>query len=235
MEIVLKGPGGATLSNRIPLTFQNWAEPLAPLLRLVALVETTKWPDQAPVVDGRPQLCEVPQRPTRIRPPDRLLEAFNTSVYRAFDPPSRFTLRIGEPNEGFAKWLAALGAEQAALITAENPFGQRQADEESDTASGQLVLHAMNLGVPLFPGECASEDGQWRESARLLVGIDERQADDIARKFSQAAWVLVDRHGVARLKPCAYYPPNDFWRPCWPEGMLSPEELQAAEDPEITE
>lgn len=70
MEILLKGPDGVTLRDRFPLTFRHWAEPIAPLLQLATLVETTKWPDQAPVVDGRPQLCEVVPEPTKIRPLD---------------------------------------------------------------------------------------------------------------------------------------------------------------------
>lgn len=99
-----------------------------------------------------------------------------------FEP--RIVIRIGERNVA----LDRLGS--AAFITAVNPRSERLSEGENRHLSAALRQALESAGRSYLPGEGRDPKGQWpSEPSFLVLGIDRLQANQLARRFAQNAFV----------------------------------------------
>ncbi|MDB5374926.1 MAG: hypothetical protein JWP04_3568 [Belnapia sp.] len=124
----------------------------------------------------------------------RLLAAYRRSTYEA----AGATIRIGRRSPAVDALLARLGARRGGFIGAWNPFSRRM--PAGWNARMQDRLRQATRRLPSAEGQ--GGHGSWRE-AHLLIAADPRRLAVFARRFRQAAIVIVARGQPARLRPLA--------------------------------
>jgi len=111
-----------------------------------------------------------------------LVAAYRASAYEA----DGAVARIGRRSPAVAALLARLGARRGGFVTAWNPFSRRMPAGWNRRALARLQAAARR--TPAAEGHGGA--GRWRE-AHLLLAADPRRIVTLARRFRQAAVVLV--------------------------------------------
>lgn len=117
-------------------------------------------------------------------------QAYRATLYRAGD----VRVRVGRRSRSAEAWLAARRAPQGCFLTAWNPLSRVMPARWNARAMAAL-LRALR-GVEWQGGEGAL--GRWREEM-VFAAIPAREALRLARRFRQAAIVVVPRGRPARL------------------------------------
>lgn len=129
----------------------------------------------------------------------QILEAYRKAQYVVFGEPP-LVLRVGVPNQRLDTMLEAAGTASAAFITACNPGGRRQGDQENQAAQVRLERTLEEKPYGCYPGEGRDPAGCWpAEPSLLVVGIPRPEAEALARAFGQNALVFVERGGAPEL------------------------------------
>jgi hypothetical protein len=102
--------------------------------------------------------------------------------------------RIGKRSPSVEAVLRRLGGREGSFVTAWNPFSRRMPRGWNDRALARLRLAVRRL--PMAEGEGSARG--WAER-HLLIAADVRRARVLARRFRQAAIVVVRRGAPARL------------------------------------
>ena len=127
---------------------------------------------------------------------DTLKAAYLDTDYIVSDDPP-LGLRIGEKNADAQILLASFGVNCAAFITAWNPGSTHLSDEQNDDRQAQLLAEIELVRLNYLVGYGERED--WREYSYLILGIDQSDATELAKKFSQNAYVWLGDDGVPEL------------------------------------
>jgi hypothetical protein len=123
--------------------------------------------------------------------PDVLdVTAYRATAYEA----AGAVVRIGRRSAAATALLRRMGVAQAGFVTAWNPMSRRTPPGRN--ARMQRRLHEMTRGLPRAEGHGRARG--WCE-AHLLLGADPRRLRVIARRFRQAAIVVLRRGAPARL------------------------------------
>ncbi len=122
---------------------------------------------------------------------NRLERAYRASTYEA----AGAVARIGRRNPAVDALLARLGVGQGGFLGAWNPLSRRMPEGWNQRMQARLRLAARRLPAATGSGGA----GRWRE-AHFLLGGDPRRVAVLARRFRQAAFVVVRRGQPARLR-----------------------------------
>jgi hypothetical protein len=117
--------------------------------------------------------------------------AYRRSVFRA----GEVAARVGRRSASGDAWLAGQGAREGAMLTAWNPMSRRYA--LGWNARAQARLRAAARRFPMAEG--FSGTARWQEHNLLLAG-DVRAIVGLARRFRQAAILVLRRGQAARLR-----------------------------------
>ena len=123
---------------------------------------------------------------------EALLEAYRQAEYVAFVEPE-ISLRVGEEcSAPLDALLAAEGASSAAFVTAYNPDSKTFADKWNREL-GMFLEHDTGVkGFKYIHGEGRDPSGEWQpEQSLLILGINKDEANGLARKYAQNAFVFV--------------------------------------------
>ena len=137
-------------------------------------------------------------------------------------------LRIGRANESLKGLLEVFDATTAAFITAFNPYSEVLSDAENEQAQNQLCSDIEKLGYEGVFGYGQDVAEEWpREHSFLAVGITESQAEALADKYGQNAYVWIgssDAFPVLRLRhPIGLPTAGDFtqWLSQLPSNLVA--------------
>lgn len=115
-------------------------------------------------------------------------------------PTGRFPIRVGELCPTLDAILRHEQATEWAYITACNPYSQRLSDAENSTRMNHLVADLSVAGYQSYPGEGAAPDSSWPpEPSLLILGMNEAEASQLARRYGQLAIVAGRIGEIARL------------------------------------
>ncbi len=114
------------------------------------------------------------------------------------DPPLR--LNIDEQNDGARILMASFNVETAAFITAWNPGSRELTLDENFDRQADLLEEIEQLRLNYFVGRGEHPENGWREDSYLVLGISPEEADRLARKFEQNAYVWIPMSGVPELR-----------------------------------
>ncbi len=117
--------------------------------------------------------------------------AYRRSVFRAGD----VVARVGRRSPLGDAWLAGQRAREGAMVTAWNPMSRRHPSGWNDRAQARLRAAARRFPV----AEGLSGTARWQEH-NLLLAADIRAIIALARRFRQAAILVLRRGQVARLR-----------------------------------
>lgn len=117
--------------------------------------------------------------------------AYRASTYRAGD----VVARVGRLSPSADAWLAAHGVRAGAVVTAWNPMSRRQPPGWNDRAQARLFQAARRWAR----AEGFSGTRHWQEH-NLLLAADPRAVAVLARRFRQAAILVLRKGQPARLR-----------------------------------
>ena len=137
-------------------------------------------------------------------------------------------LRIGRANKSLKGLLDVFDVTTAAFITAFNPYSEVLSDAENEQAQNELRSDIEKLGYEGVFGYGQDVAEEWpREQSYLAVGITESQAEALADKYGQNAYVWigsVDALPVLRLRhPIGLPTAGDFaqWLSQLPPNLVA--------------
>lgn len=132
-----------------------------------------------------------------IRP--SLIRAYENAEYVVYGEPA-LVLRVGQPNPDLDALMEANKAATAAFLTAANPHGEAQDDEDNRAAAEALQESELIAGYPWFEGEGRDTKGAWRpEPSVLVLGIPLEEAEAIGLSHGQNAIVFAEKGKAPRL------------------------------------
>ena len=130
----------------------------------------------------------------------RKTAAYMATDYRVRDDAHAFSLRIGQPSPGLEKLYASTGKTCALFITASNPYGEIQSDDDNQSTNNQLGVLLRSLSDHVFAGYGTDGTGDWpSEQSYLALGIAESIAIRLGIEARQDAVVWAGQEAVPRL------------------------------------
>jgi hypothetical protein len=133
-----------------------------------------------------------------------LMRTYRRAIYRVFAAGTAIEFRIGRRCPDLDALLAREGAGLAAFITAYNPMSVPRPDPANRAADRALRRALAAGGWRWWPGEGADPDGRWRpEPSYLVLAMGPSAARLMARRFGQAAIVILARDRSPRLESCS--------------------------------
>ena len=113
------------------------------------------------------------------------------------------TLRIGEPDSRLEVLQYLQHVTSSAVITAYNPYSVPTTEGANLAAQQSLIAAIDALGLHWFPASGIDPGGLWpAEPSLLVLGIDIAQADVLAHRFGQNAYVYCDESATPSLQLC---------------------------------
>jgi len=123
------------------------------------------------------------------------------------------TLLVGQCNKDLSVLLRDHKKTTAAFITAFNPFSKVQTDQENLQAQNELLTDIKRLGFEAINGYGQDNAEEWpREDSILIIGLTETQAETLADKYSQNAFIWIgstDAFPALRLRHPIALPTDD--------------------------
>jgi hypothetical protein len=142
------------------------------------------------------------------------------------------TLLVAQCNRDLSTLLRNHKESTAAFITAFNPYSKVQTDQENLQAQNELLKDIKELGLEAIHGYGQDVAEKWpREESLLIIGITESQAENLADKYSQNAFIWIgstDAFPALRLRrPIALPTNNELLE--WVKNLPSKLKLKAKE------
>jgi hypothetical protein len=144
----------------------------------------------------------APDTPARV---NALIALYRESHYDVEMPRGAATLRIGAAAPAAVKrWIGSDGV--AFYVTACNPRSTSLTKEENDIRLDALRGEMRARGCRWLEGAGHIPGESWREECLLVAGIDEGEADALARRHDQNSIVVVRAKAAVTLR---------IYRPEW--------------------
>ena len=125
-------------------------------------------------------------------------DAYSRAEYVVLSSPP-IVFKIDERCTELDQLLDSCHVSLAGFITACNPKGLPQSDDENILAMNQLQSAIDDLRLPYFKGFGMDPEGTWKEDSYLIMGIELDQACQLGRLFEQNAIVMLARNMVPKL------------------------------------
>jgi len=103
-----------------------------------------------------------------------------------------FVLNVGQPSTELAEWFQTNNEDQAAYITAWNPFGEKISDDENHVAEQKLITEIESRDLSYLKGESSDPSGLWPSEPSLLVlGISLESAKVLVKRYRQDGFIYI--------------------------------------------
>lgn len=128
------------------------------------------------------------------------LQAYYKTHYRVFHPENPFILQIGTYSIDLQNLFQQTNHTCAIFITAYNPFGSIQSDEDNLAAHQLMSDHLRSLTEAVWEGEGADPTEQWpAEASFLALGIDHDTARQLGNRAHQDAVIWTGAQAIPEL------------------------------------
>ena len=130
---------------------------------------------------------------------EALLKAYNETEYRLLLEPV-IVLVPGQTSSAADDLLNSLGSSSGIVMTAYNPMSVTKTEAENDQAQSQLIEDINSRRLQHLPAEGVGMDGLWPpEPSIFLCGLNFTEANDLAVKYQQAAFVEIQIGSLAKV------------------------------------
>lgn len=128
-----------------------------------------------------------------------LVEAYLATNFEVItDPP--FTLNVGKESKELLDLFQSDKCQDAAFITAWNPYSQPTSQTDNDAAQARLILELENDGYKTLEGMGVDPTGEWPgEPSILVLGLSKNDAIIVATSFNQNAIICIGMNGIPEL------------------------------------
>jgi hypothetical protein len=125
-------------------------------------------------------------------------EAFNNTIFKvALNPSEFYDIRVGQENVILGLKLS--GVSSWAYITAWNPLPTTYALEENRMRDQSLRADLDALALEYIDGIGEALDGTWHEESLFIKSITKEQAESLACKYGQVAYLFANGNEKAEL------------------------------------
>jgi 5'-3' exonuclease len=101
-------------------------------------------------------------------------------------------LKVGRPSAELAEWFQTNNENQAAYITAWNPFGKKISDNENYIAEHKLITEIESRDLFYLRGESSDPSGSWPgEPSLLVLGISLESAKALVKRYHQDGFIYI--------------------------------------------
>lgn len=128
---------------------------------------------------------------------EELFAEYAASIVSACDPYAPDELGWSDP-----ALFAAMRDQAGVVITAWNPGFARPGLAVNMARNEQLLLRLQEFPYEIWPAECSSPDGQFREPGMLVWDMPVELGLQLAREFAQFAIYAYSAEGVRAVLPC---------------------------------
>jgi hypothetical protein len=140
--------------------------------------------------------CEIDVTPSL---PKTLLKAYLEAEYEVHTSPP-FVLHVDRADALLVRLMEGRGVQTAALVTAFNPFSQQLTESQNSERSEHLEGWLVDRCLVWLPASGTDPMRRWSpEPSYLVLGADQKVAEEAMRKFEQHAVVFVDQDCIPRL------------------------------------
>jgi hypothetical protein len=130
---------------------------------------------------------------------NELIEAYQNAEYVLFSNPE-VIMHIGEYNPDLHELMTARQCQQAAFISAYNPYSEIIEDSENVKRHGDLLDAVNGLGLDTVLGEGRDVERQWLGEISLLIfDIDRITADALGNEYGQNAILWIEADAIPQL------------------------------------
>lgn len=120
-----------------------------------------------------------------------LIRAYREAKF-VVESDNPITLQVGHCSKDLSALLRNHQKSTAAFLTAFNPYSKHQTDQENLQAQNALINDTKGLGLEYIDGYGQDILEEWpKESSILVFGITESQAEALADKYSQNAFIWI--------------------------------------------
>lgn len=130
----------------------------------------------------------------------RLDARYRASLYVIHSGATRIETRIDRPCAELAQLLRRCSVGTAVLVSACNPDSQPLPPECNLLRQRALEDELNEQDFAFLPALGRSDDGDWQEPSVLVLGISEAEAQAVAARWGQRAFVIYDACGCGRLR-----------------------------------
>ena len=128
------------------------------------------------------------------------IRAYEATDYRIGHTGADIVLNVGKYSDRVMELFAVNGVSCGAFLTAYNPQGKQQSDEDNARAHQELARWLEKLGVVAMEGSGREEGTEWpTERSYFGLGLGREMAKEMGGYFDQDAIVWVGEDGVAEL------------------------------------
>lgn len=144
---------------------------------------------------------------------DALLAAYLAARYRFEFAGRWWPLAVGQPAPPVLAQVAP--ARRWSLLTAYNPHSVAQPPAVNTAADVALQAALEAIGATILRAAASAPDGSWEEPGWLVGGLEDGEADALARRHGQAGILHWHGGGPVRLRMYrACTPGREQQRPC---------------------
>jgi Protein of unknown function (DUF3293) len=131
---------------------------------------------------------------------NRLRQAYSSAHYYFETPDGELLLQVDRPSPALHLLLLAKGTASAVALTAWNPGSTLQDDAANRRAQQDLERELSALQLTCIPGRHEDPAGHWpNECSTLVLGLTHFDAQRLAARFGQLAFLWSDATGTPRL------------------------------------
>lgn len=130
-----------------------------------------------------------------------MLKAYEEAIFSVNTISGKIHFQINRNSAELNSFLHSEMCTTAALITAYNPFSQPHSLEANEFAQQRLAQELYNRQIRFVLGEGRDAKGIWdAEPSLLALEIKLKDAEELAYKFQQNAFVWIERNNSPMLK-----------------------------------
>ncbi len=136
----------------------------------------------------------------------KLLNAYMQTDYIIDDDIGIWLINIGQTERTLSRYLHRFKQPTAAFITAYNPHSKVVSKQQNELRHKALVAELNAKQLDFLNGYGAGRDESWSaEKSVFITNITQQQANQLAAKFEQQAYVWLDEQGQVSLITNEHY------------------------------
>ncbi len=136
----------------------------------------------------------------------KFFEAYQSSIFRVYTPPTSFIFRIGERSEDLLRLMKNNNAATASFLTAFTRFNIIITSEQNARAQRELMEYLNKKKLNYFPGVGEDPSRRWPgEPSFLILGLTLDEAENLGKACLQKAIIQIEGSGIPKLIPLPGY------------------------------
>jgi len=130
-----------------------------------------------------------------------LLKAYEMALYKVLIDKKLIVLKVGDSSSDLESIFQKKGRSTGIFLTAFNPGSDCLPYQENIERNQRLKKLVEEKGFHYLEGYSTDQKENWpKEESLLILGIPRAEADRLAKKFQQNAYLWLESNSVVKLR-----------------------------------